>query len=225
MKQLEVIKTDNLTGAMYHSKLIKEGSVDSWDLSAGSDCQPAAGERDVESSAQSLSAPLQAKQEKKKKHQAPKYPAQNLTEHDNNSPKLSSKPQTNSHTHNLFLLTKQRHKYHRRKKTKKKHYLLHCSKSPCGLHTVRSWFTPLHWCVSPTRLCIHDPDCHVKRKKKKEKVTFLQSKLSPQQAVVSGGGLCSSLIILHSERHRSGASEASGDEDGSVPTAGDPSGG
>ena len=47
IKQLEVIKTDNLTGAMYHIKLIKEGSVDSWDSSAGADCQPAAGERDV----------------------------------------------------------------------------------------------------------------------------------------------------------------------------------
>lgn len=113
------------------------------------------------------------------------------------------------------------------KKTKKKHYLHRRSKSPCGLHTVRSRFTLLHYCVSPTCLCIHDPDCHVKREeiKKKGKVTFLQSKLSPQQAVVGGGGLCSSLIILHSERHRSGASEASGDEDGSVPTAGDPSGG
>lgn len=99
--------------------------------------------------------------------------------------------------------------------------LCHYSRCSSVLHMVWSWFLLVYSCVSSTSLCVHapiQPASHVRVKN----VAFLQSKLSPEEALLSSAGFCSSLIILHSKCYRSGASEASGEEDSLVPIAGDP---
>lgn len=94
----------------------------------------------------------------------------------------------------------------------------------CFTRTVCSWFLLVYVCFTHLPLHVHPHAIHHVLVRN---VTSLQWKLSPQQAVLSGGGLCSSLIILHTQTTTAqepwrllGKKKAVW-----VPIAGDPNGG